>query len=104
MNRLVEWFELPDEPELANDYYEIETHYDSFPVAAETAAEVEQALEGVPTPRWVVFRDVTGARHRVYVAHIYRISECTAAQRASRREFWRARKEENERDGRPWDD
>lgn len=104
MNRLVEWFELPDEPERNDDFYEVESHTDYFPISAHTAREIERCLESVPTPRWIVFRDLVGARHRVLVAHISRISESTAAQRAARREFWRARREEKEQDGHPWDD
>ena len=55
-------------------------------------------------PRWVVFRSFTGARHRVLTAQIYRISECTAAQRAKGREFNRARKQEDKKDRSPWED
>ena len=43
-------------------------------------------------------------RHRILLRQIYRISECTAAQRARGREFMRAREKEEEQDGRPWDD
>jgi hypothetical protein len=104
MNRLEDLFRDPLEPEREDDYFVIETHFDSFAVSLETAIEVERWLDHQPPPRWVVFRSSTGARHRVLAAQIYRISECTAAQRAAGREFNRARKLEDKKDRRPWED
>jgi hypothetical protein len=104
MNRLREYFEEPPEPERSDDYFAIESHYDTFAVSRATAIEIERQLDQRPTPRWIVFRDLAGARHRVLASHIRSISESTAAQRAASREFDRARRLEEKRDRRPWED
>ncbi|HEX2781744.1 MAG TPA: hypothetical protein VHM30_19720 [Gemmatimonadaceae bacterium] len=105
MNRLTEYFD-PLEPERDIDnYWIIETTHDSFAVSKETASEVERQLgRRWRRPRWLIFHSLTGARHRVLLRQIYRISECTAEQRARGRKFMRAREKEEEQDGRPWDD
>ena len=104
MNRLREYFEEPPEPERQDDYFEIESHDDTFAVSRETAIEIERRLDQRPTPRWIVFHDLVGARHRVLASHIRSISESTAAQRAAGREFNRARRLEEKQDRRPWED
>ena len=104
MNRLEDYFADPPEPESERDFFEIETHYDYFAVSRETAAEVERRLDQLPPPRWIAFRDLAGAWHRVVTAHVYRVSESTAAQRAARRAFYRARRQEDKADRRPWED
>src|SRR5690242_11450657 len=74
INRLKDYFEEPREPESQDDFFEIETHYDYFAVSRETALEIERRLDQLPPPRWVAFRDLAGAVHRVIAAHVYRIS------------------------------
>jgi hypothetical protein len=104
MNRLEDYLRDPQEPEHRNDFFEIESHYDTFAVSRETAIEVELWLDQLPPPRWIVFRDLTGARQRILAAQIYRISESTAAQRCADREFRRARRLEEKKDRRPWEE
>jgi hypothetical protein len=108
MNRLEEYFRPPPEPVRHDDYFEIEGHYDTYAVSRAMAADVVQRLGEQPTPRWIVLRDLSGARHQLLAAQIYRISESTAAQRAAQREFNRARREEarqdRKNDHRPWED
>ena len=104
MNRLEEFFREPSEPERTDDFFEIESFCNAFAVSRETALEVQRLLDQVPSPRWVTFRDLVGAQHRVLVRLIYRISESTAAQRAAEREFHRARRLEEKKDRRPWED
>ena len=106
MNRLKDLFGEPPQPEpdSEEDYFEVETHYDIFAVRRETAAEIERRLDSLPTPHWVAFRDLVGARHRILVAHVYRISESTPALRAACRAFHRARRLEAKADRRPWED
>ena len=104
MNRLEEFFGNPPDPERSDDYFEIETHYDLFAVSRRTAQDVERSLDACPTPRWVAFTDLAARRHRIMVAHIYRISESTAQQRQATREFYRARKSEDKADRRPWEE
>ena len=103
MNRLLQFFGQSPEPETPNDYFEIESRYETFAVSKQTASDIERRLDHRPPSRWVVFRDLTGARHRILTANITRISECTAAQRAASREFYRARRLENKSE-RPWED
>lgn len=104
MNRLKEFFEEPREPESPADYYCIETHSDCFLVSGEVAAGVVRQLEQRPSPRWLVFSDLFGRRHRVLAACVYLISESTTSQRAALRQFRRARKLEEKADRRPWED
>jgi hypothetical protein len=104
MNRLKDFFEQPPEPDRQDDFFEIECYCDTFAVSRETAQEVERRLDQLPPPRWIVFRDLAGARHRVVAKQIYRISESTAAHRAAVRAFSRARRSEDKADRRPWED
>ena len=104
MNRLKDFFHDPREPESQDDFYEVEKRYRSFAVTRQTAAAIERALDQDPPPRWVVFRDLTGSRHRVLAEQISRISESTASQRAADRAFDRARRLEDKQDRRPWED
>lgn len=104
MNRLKDFFDNPQEPESHGDFYEVDCHYDSFAVSRETAIEIERHLDHLPPPRWIVFHDLTGARLRVLAAQINRIAESTVAQRAASREFQRARRLEDKKDRRPWED
>jgi hypothetical protein len=104
MNRLKDFFEQPPEPEREDDFFEIEAYCETFAVSRETALEVERRLDQLPPPRWLAFRDLLGARHRVLAAQIYRVSESTASQRAARRAFNRARRLEDKADRRPWEE
>ena len=104
MNRLKEYFNNPPEPEQQGDFFLVERRYGTIAVSRQTAVEIERTLDQSQPPRWVAFRDVTGARHRVLVEQISRISESTAVQRAADREFDRARRLEEKQDRRPWED
>jgi hypothetical protein len=64
MNRLKEFFGRPAGDDSPNDYYEIESRFDTFYVTHRTALDVERCLDQVPPPRWIAFRDLSGARHR----------------------------------------
>ncbi len=90
-------------PERATDYWWIETREDIYFVSAHTARTVERRLERQPPARWIVFRDLMGARHRILAAAVRRVSESTAAQREAARAFRRALRDESE-DGKPWED
>jgi len=68
MNRLTAFFEEPEQKVPSDDFYWVETRRDAIAVSRETAAEVERELDRPPPPRWVVFRDLSGARHRL-LAH-----------------------------------
>jgi len=102
VNRLKDFLDPLPEPEGQDDYFIIDSHYDIFAVTQQTADEVVRQLE--LRARWLTFRDLSASWHRIIAAHVYRISESTAAQRAASRAFWRARKLEVKADRRPWED
>ena len=70
----------------------------------ETAMAVERQLDQLPPPTWIVFQSLTGARHRIQLAFVTRISQSTAAQRAAGRAFERAMELEEKRDRPEWDE
>jgi hypothetical protein len=92
------------EPEGTNDFCVIETFYDSFAVSRQVADAVARQLGQRQIPRWIIFRDLSMAFHRILAAHVYRFSESTVATRAASRAFWRARRLEDKKDRRPWED
>lgn len=102
MNRIKALLDPLPEPEGQDDYFIIESHYDIFAVTRETIDGVVRQLD--QRVRWLTFRDLSMAWHRILAAHVYRLSESTAAQRAASRAFWRARKLEAKADSRPWED
>ena len=77
--------------ELPVDYFLVVTHDEVWPVSREMAMAVEATLREVPTPQWVTFVDVTGARLRMRTRLIHCVRQSTAEQRALNRAFWRAR-------------
>src|SRR5919199_3854379 len=104
MNRLTEYLEDPEEEVPSDDYCWIETFSEAIAVSREAAAGIERELDRPTPPRWVIFRDIAGARHRLLAHLIEHISESTAAQRAANRAFRRARKLEDKADRRPWEE
>jgi hypothetical protein len=104
MNRLKDQFEESQDGEQAGDFWEIETRDNYFVISRDVARAVERTLCRMPFPRWVVFRVLSGSRHRVRAHSIDRISESTAVQRAASRAFFRARRLEDKADKRPWED
>jgi hypothetical protein len=92
------------EPEGTDNYYLIETSHDTFAVSRQVADAVARQLMQRPAPRWIVFRDLSTAFHRILAATVYAFSESTAEQRAANRAFWRARRLEAKADSRPWED
>ena len=104
MNRLGQFFEEPTGGEPAGDYYTVNTEWEWFPVSQAVAEDVGRALELGSRAGWIVFTDLTGARHRLRARLIERVSECMAAQRAARRAFYRERRREAKADREPWED
>jgi len=104
LNRLKELLENPRAPELPDDFYELECRWKTFAISMETAMAVERQLDQLPPPTWIVFQSLTGARHRIQLAYVTRISQSTAAQRAAARAFVRARELEEKKDGPQWDE
>jgi hypothetical protein len=104
MNRLTEFWNPLPEPEVERNYFVIEAFFGAWAVSREVAADLERQLDHRPAPRWVVFRDVAGARHRVLADRVSRISESTVEQRAAFRAFRRALREEEKADRRSWED
>jgi hypothetical protein len=84
--------------ELPADYFLVVTHDETLPVSRERAMAVEATLREVPTPEWVTFVDVTGARVRMRTRLVEYVRQSTAEQRALARAFWRARDAERHAD------
>jgi hypothetical protein len=104
MNRLELVLDNQAQPERKEDFYRVVARYSWFVVSRQTAMAIERQLMQASPPRWIVFRDLMGARHRLQAKRIDRISESTAAQRAAAREFDREREREDKDDRSPWDD
>ena len=103
-NRLKENFDQPDERVPVDDYYVIVCGYQRFSVTRETADRILRDLDATTLPRWVRFIDVHGSRFCLRSRLIHFVFESTADQRASEREFERARDLEEKADKRPWED
>lgn len=104
MNRLKQYLndEEPLMPE--GDYWIVETETSFLVVSADTARAIERSLTRFWRQRWLVFRDLNGARRRLRTRSIESLYECTAQQRAHRRAFERDRRLEEKADRRPWED
>lgn len=90
--------ELPRQPELPADYFRVVAHYEEWYVSLEMARAIESALNEAPTPEWIMFVDLTGARVRVRSRLIEYIHQCTADQRTLSRAFYRALRAERKAD------
>ena len=104
MNRLTQFFEEEEEPQLADEYFVIETPQYWFAVSRETAHSIERLLDRWWGPRWITFIDIYGARRRILRSAVDFISESTPSLRAAGRAFRRARKLEEKADHRSWED
>lgn len=105
INRIAQYLKTMNAIRAApTDYWWIETPLSGYFVSARTARSVEHRLEREPMPRWLVFRDLAGARHRVLATSVRLVTESTATQRAERRAFVRELQREREQDADPWDD
>lgn len=88
----------PPEPTSYTDYFEVEALGDTYIVPLSTALAIERQLERSAVTEWLEFRDVFGARHRLPVRCVYRITESTRETRAALREFRKAMREEDKED------
>ncbi len=99
INRINKHFACaPDPPEPPASYHIIETRTEAIAVPAAEAQRVRKALDRFWKPRWVTFRDITGAEHVLRATAIHLISASSPATRAATREFNRALAREHERD------
>lgn len=103
MNRLIEYLERgPGEP--TGDYWVVRGECGFYQVTRETAREIEDALDRLDAPTWVVFTDVVGSRIRVRSQHINAVYECTTAQRSAQRAFDRRLEQEEKTERGPWEE
>ena len=105
MNRLKQYL-VPDddEPTPEGDYWIIKIRLSYVVISADTARMIDKLLARFWCPRWIVFRDLDGARRRLRSDVIESLYECTAKQRAYGRAFDRDRYLEEKADRRPWED
>jgi hypothetical protein len=85
------------EPE--GEYFVVDSESGRWFVSAVMARHVERTLDETPTPRWVVFVDLFGARVRVRTAVIQSVAQSTAELRAADRALWRMLESERQREG-----
>lgn len=104
VNRLKEYFREPEERGPEESYWEIHGEFSIYFVHAATAQAVLDRLTALWPPRWVHFRDVHGSFVCVRSRDVEQVVESTTEQRASEREFRRARRREEKADRRPWED
>jgi hypothetical protein len=76
----------------------------TFAVLRQVAGAVARQLSQRRVPRWMVFRDLSTAFHRISRGDRVCVAESTAEQRAASRAFWRARRLEAKAGHRPWED
>ena len=98
VNRLQYLMGQVPEPTSYTGYYEIEALGETYIVPLSTALAIERQLDSCSTREWLEFRDVFGARHRVPVRCVYRVTESTRATRAALREFRKTMREEQQQD------
>lgn len=103
-NRLRDYFQQPEQPQPSGDYFEVTARYEDFYVTRVVAERILRELAAERPRRWIRFRDLTGSSVCVRSGLIEHVRERTAAQRASEREFRRARQQEEKDDRRPWED
>src|SRR5258707_10757175 len=70
----------------AGDFFIVSGDCSTWLVSTEMARFVESILDARPRPRWVKFVDLAGSRVRLRTRQIEYICQCSAEQRASRRE------------------
>ena len=104
MNRLKQYLDAEEPRMPEGDYWVVETRTAYLIVSADTARAIERSLARLWRPRWLVFRDWTGARRRLRTDVVECVFECTARQRATRRAFDRDRCREEKADRRPWEE
>lgn len=105
INRLQDYFgEEPEERPPDEEFYIVGGEAGYFYVSRETAERIARALERRRPPRWIVFQDLSGSEVRVRPGKLDAVYESTAEQRARERAFNRARKLEEKRDRRLWED
>ena len=104
MNRLKQYLEDEEPLMPEGDYWIVETKTSFLIVSAETARVIDRSVTRFWRPRWLVFRDLYGARRRLRSELIESLYECTTEQRASQRAFERDRRREDKADRRPWED
>jgi hypothetical protein len=104
VNRLKDHFDASDERPPDDDYYVVSQRFEDFYVTREVAERIMAELQASEPPAWIRFTDVYGSSVCVRSCWIDNVRECTVAQRASERQFLRARRLEEKADRRPWED
>ena len=87
----------------AGDFFIVSGDCSTWLVSTEMARFIESILDASPRPRWVKFVDLAGSRVRLRTRQIEFICQCSAEQRASKREFSRALTRERKAD-RTWEE
>lgn len=86
-----------------DDFYELDA-YETYIVSLATALHVERMLDSINQPEWIAFQDLFGARHRIRLQTVGRITESTRQSRSAARAFEQAREKEEKDDKDPLQD
>jgi hypothetical protein len=103
-NRLKDIFDQPEKRVPDDDFYVVVSLNERFFVTRATADRILRDLDAPIMPRWVRFVDLHGSKVCVRTRLIKSVFESTVGQRASERQFEKARDREEEADKRSWED
>lgn len=98
INRVKQYLRRAPPKEPPDSYAVIELDAMSIPVYGWMGARVSAQLQRVWTPRWIAFRDISGAPYLVRAQSIRAVLGSTPQTRALVRAFYRARDRERELD------
>ncbi len=104
MNRLMAYFEEPEDVPAVDDYFVVVTDSGYFVITPGTAEQVAALLRRFPRPRWLRFTDHVGSAIHLRADTVLAVVQSTTAQRQGERDFRRARDQEEKADRRPWED
>ena len=103
INRIKEFLEEPEEEPPTGDYWVVSGGFGWFYVTEQTAERLLRKLNR-PWTRWITFSDLAGSKVRIPTREIDSVYESTAEQRAVKRTFQRARREEDKEGRLPWEE
>ena len=103
ISRIKEFPAEPEEKQPTGDYWVVSGGFGWFYVTEETAQRILRKLNR-PWTRWIRLVDLAGSEVRIPARQIDSVYESTAEQRAAKRTFQRARREEDKEGRLPWED
>jgi hypothetical protein len=87
---------------ISTDYFAVGGKRGFWYVSTEMARFIESCLDARKPRAWVKFVDLSGARVRLRSGQIQYLTQCTAEQRAFKRQLFKALDDEEEADEKGW--